>query len=116
MTTPTFTPPTQPAVDYESETQFRTLEADFGDGYSQRAGDGLNNVSVEPRIRFASITGTQKDTIMTFMTARKGYEAFYFTLPDEITARKFTCSKPNKKHLGNDLWDVTLDLKEVFDL
>ena len=44
MALDTFSPPIEPTVSSTKEISYNVLRADFGDGYSQRAADGLNNV------------------------------------------------------------------------
>ena len=38
----TFTPPSNPDIGSSGQHKFRILEANFGDGYTQAAGDGIN--------------------------------------------------------------------------
>lgn len=59
---------------------FRTLKAQFGDGYAQEAADGINNKTNSWPLQFA---GTKADmqAIVDFFDAHAGYQAFYWTPP-----------------------------------
>jgi len=47
MTLQTFTPPIQPSVGATNKPKVKILKADFGDGYTQAAADGTNNIRAE---------------------------------------------------------------------
>ena len=112
----TFTPGVNPAIDaYGKQTKTKILQADFGDGYSQRAAAGLNSVARELTLEFRAVSVETADAIEAFMEARKGYEAFYYTLPDEDTARKWKAPDWSRSAAG-PLRNVSVKLEEVFDL
>jgi phage-related protein len=62
------------------QVTLRTLSAQFGDGYSQAAGDGLNNKVQSWPLQFA---GRQAEilAIQDFLDRHKGYKSFYWTPP-----------------------------------
>lgn len=57
----------------------RVLKAQFGDGYAQRALDGLNAKESTWEVRFANRSTTEATAILDFLDARQGVEAFLFT-------------------------------------
>jgi phage-related protein len=114
---PTFTPPINPSYDSSSkEVRFRIKASEFGDGYRQRSGDGLNARGENVTLAWDHIDTTDADAITAFLDARGGWEAFDYTLPDEVTARKWTCESYSKSWEAKDLWRLTATLKEEFDL
>ncbi len=80
------------AIDHGSARKVdqRVLRADFGDGYSQRAVDGLNTARQEWQLQWTQLTKAQATQLKDFFIARGGAEAFNWTPPDEATARKWT--------------------------
>ena len=68
----------------------RVLAAAFGDGYSQRTGDGINIALEDWSVTFSARTNSERDTILAFLEARNGIEAFDWTSP-RGTVGKFIC-------------------------
>lgn len=58
----------------------RTLSASFGDGYTQRAGDGINSKGVEWPLEFVGPRSVI-DPIAGFLDTHGGYMAFSWTPP-----------------------------------
>ena len=114
--TETFTPPFNPDWGLVRQQKPRTLKAEFGDGYAQRAGDGPNNMPVTLDVTWTNLTSAQKNDILTFFKARKGFEAFYYTYQDETTARVYICETWSHTHSDADNYTVTATLQQVYDL
>ena len=97
-----FSPPSAPSVTGTSKTVTpRVKRADFGDGYSQRAVDGLN---------------TNADTIENFMIARGGSDVITYTLPLESASLKWTNGAVKRTYLGGSRVNLSVDLTQEFDL
>lgn len=115
----TFAPAITPSVSgIAEEVAPRVLGADFGDGYTQRAGDGLNAIARTVQLTWPAMTFANANAIEAFFEARRGYEAFLWTNP--ITPgveRKWTAPKWNKATVGStDLATITATFKQEFDL
>lgn len=80
------------APDFSSEVDEkpRVLSSQFGDGYQQRAGDGINIRAQVWNLTFASRTSTERDAILAFLRARNGIESFDWTAPDGVVG-KYIC-------------------------
>lgn len=98
MATPTFTwvvdTQAQPTIGYTVRT------AQFGDGYAQDVGEGINNKTESWEVTF---TGSDTDVlaIMDFMDALAGYKAFFWTNPlGKIGLYK--CKNPQPTEVGGD--------------
>lgn len=118
MPATTFTPPLPPNTSSDKGIEFRTREVDFGDGYSQRAGDGLNSEFRTFNFNWEGITSDQAQEIEDFIIEQAGYRAFKYTLPDEEIERLWRPDpKSYKKMYGNGgLYNVSFMAKEVFDI
>ena len=70
------------------------LEAKFGDGYSQRAGDGINTNLESWEVEATGIPSYDAYQIDTFFSARGGHEAFQWTSPAYTAVEKnYICRK-----------------------
>jgi phage-related protein len=110
MTTPTFN--WKHDAKPTGTKTFRVLGAQFGDGYKQRAADGINNDSQSWPLTF---TGRSTDLapIMAFLDARAGWQSFYWTPP--LGAQGFyTCDKYDRRQLGGDAWQITATFEQSF--
>lgn len=100
----------------KAKREFRVLRADFGDGYSQRAPDGLNSKKETWSLKWDYLDLTEYNTINNFLTARKGTEAFLWTPPYQTVARKFICSSFEASIPAYNLYEITAEFEEVYDL
>lgn len=98
-------------------TDFRILEAPFGDGYSQRASDGLNSVQRIWNIVWTARPDADIDSLYDFLVGLLGYDKFQWTAPDESTERDWVCKKPlNKTPITAGYSTLKAVFEEVFDL
>lgn len=113
-----FTPPVAPNTSSDKGIEFRTLEVDFGDGYSQRSGDGLNATKRTFSFSWEGLTSSQATEIENFILTQAGYRAFTYTLPDESTSRVWRpMPKSFKRTYGNGgLYNLSFQAEEVFDI
>lgn len=75
---------------------YRTLENDFGDGYTQTTGDGINNVLEVWNVIWDKITDVQADEIEAFLDARAG-APFYWVTPKGNT-KVFVSGQPARTY------------------
>lgn len=82
-------PETFPSIDPDRNSkktvEHKIFRADFGDGYSQTAKDGINNVKRQWSLSFSGYPADLIDAITDFLDARGSNEAFYWTPPFEET-------------------------------
>jgi phage-related protein len=117
MTTPTFTPPTEPGPSSTTKTTTpRALIARLGDGFSQRSPDGLNYIGRSVSLDWPALSSTDADTIESFFIARGGAETFFYTLPLEATQYKWTNGPIKRTYLGASVVRLNVTLTQEFDL
>ncbi len=98
------------------EQEFRVTRADFGDGYTQRSADGLNNTPRTLNLTWELNSASEIATIETFLRARGGAETFDYTPPSESVQLKWTCGGFTKTP-GNGLYStLTAVFNQEFDL
>jgi phage-related protein len=110
MTTPTFTwaPTGQP----NGTLKFRVRTAQFGDGYSQRVADGINNkISSWP----LTFVGKKADmqAIAAFLDERAGWQAFNWTPPAGVQGY-YQAGEYNLSPIGGDVYTLTVTFQQVF--
>ena len=112
----TFPNTVSPIRSSNKQTETRVLEANFGDGYSQRAADGINNVIDVWSLEWVALDSTNYQEIETFLRDRGGWDSFDFTPPGESTSKKFVCKQWNTSHHGNNLYSISATFRQVFDV
>jgi phage-related protein len=107
----TFTPPVPQSPGTKMSPEIKTLEASFGDGYTQGSPDGVQNVREVASLNWAVLLEDQADAIYSFLKAHKGSIPFYYALRDGVV-RKWTCKEFSR------LWDtpntITATFRESF--
>ncbi|WP_375745373.1 phage tail protein [Corallococcus interemptor] len=74
--------PFTPDYGAQADSVPRVRKAQFGEGYTQRSGDGLNPVLRRWARQFSSLTKLDADSLESFLRARVGVEPFEFVTPD----------------------------------
>lgn len=75
-----------PSSGFQNQVKTSALAAQFGDGYSQRVPQGINNISKEWSLTWVNRSYSHCQDILDFFEARKGTEAFLWTPPKNIVA------------------------------
>jgi phage-related protein len=96
------------------EKEPKVMESKFGDGYSQRVADGINNNLQTWQISFTKRSGADVDAIYDFLEARGGVESFEWTPRGEQTPRNFICKKWTRRFDHYDVVQaISFSLEEV---
>lgn len=93
----------------------RIRVTDFGDGYTQRTGDGLNTQRQLWGVEFIK-DSTSIDAIETFLETTEGYASFDWTPPGQSTALKFRYTDYNREPMGPLADRLTATFRQEFDL
>lgn len=98
-----------------------TLVANFGDGYEQRLGDGINSVRYTFSLSFNNRTIDEIDEIADFLEERSGLTSFNYTFKDttaagEETTVKVLCEAYDVTYISDEFASLTTSFREVFDL
>jgi phage-related protein len=99
----TWVPPQQPSQAGSKVTDTpRVLSSNFGDGYVQRAPDGINYLNGQCSLTWNSISETNWLTITQFFEAHFTIP-FLWQLPDETTPRQWVVTTWSKGWLVNNV-------------
>lgn len=97
-------------------TSYRVKRVDFGDGYAQRAKDGLNTVRQQWRLVWERIPDTLAEELRVFFNTRAGVEAIEWTPFNQLTELKWTAAGFTSKPVGANISTVSVTLTQEFDL
>lgn len=102
--------------------EFRTLEAQFGDGYSQSVGDGINtrvqswNIAAIGNLAPGACPADKGDylAIKAFLDARQGWQSFLWTPPGESEGL-YRCTSYSPTKTGPNIWSLSATFTQVFN-
>lgn len=92
----------------------RVLETQFGDGYSQRVGDGINTNPQTWSLNFSARDETDATAILAFLDALGGVAYFSWTDPNGNTGN-YICQEYGSSRTSPLLYEVTATFIQVFD-
>lgn len=116
MMTDVFSPPVEPSINSSRKITMRTLENNFGDGYVQRSGDGINTRGETWQAEWQALTQEQADEIEAFFEAHLGYISFFWQAPKASFAQKYRCREWQRGFPSGNLVSISATLEMVFDL
>lgn len=102
-------------VSSRKSTKARVVRTNFGDGYSQRIGDGLNAVRDEWNVQWTNITAADKETLVQFFEGLAGVTSFQWTPQGDSAAKNFTCAEWNVTPKNAYYYSLTAKFTQEFD-
>lgn len=103
-----------PSRSFRKTKKTRVRVSSFGDGYEQRALDGINTIGQEFQLQFTNISISSAQDIDDFLDARGGLEAFYWTPTGDATQMLFKCEEWDVEYSSHISRSVTATFKRVF--
>jgi len=97
------------------ETTPRVLKNEFGAGYTQRAGDGINTMLKKWAVEVIGDVSTI-DAVEDFLEARGGWDDFDWTPPRAAASSKYICPTWSREFYGDDVDKMIMSFEEVADL
>lgn len=97
-------------------TKFHTITTKFGNGFGQRAPDGINNKVDTWLLNWTNISPTDKDTLVNIFDLVGGWDYLLWTPYSELTQKRFIITESGyttTPKTGN-LFDVSVELEQVF--
>ena len=95
----------------------RVYSAQFGDGYSQRVGNGINPLDEVFSLNFANRTKADIDQITNFLETKAGITSFNFTYSESggETTIKVLCPDWSQSWAYDDYYDLQTKLVRVYE-
>lgn len=103
-----------PSYDSSQDSEAKLREAKFGDGYSQRAGVGINNIAGTWSLVFNNKSLAEKRAITDFLKAHSDGRSFPWTPYDELSEIKVYCSKWKSVAVDYDTYNVTCTFTRTY--
>lgn len=101
-----------PRVNPRGQVKLRTLEAKFGDGYTQTAADGINNKVESWPLEFVGPEARIAE-IVAFLDRHGGYRSFLWTPPLGIEGL-FLAKEYAPVALGAGLFSISVTFQQTF--
>lgn len=89
-------------------------EAQFGDGYSQRAVHGLNNIKNIFNLNWDLLSSSEATIILDYLSGKNGATKFDWVDPDSISYQ--VICKEWSYNRTNERYSIQAKFDEVFDL
>lgn len=99
--------------------KFQTITALFGDGYMQRAGDGINQKREMWALIWDNLDQTQRDILWVFIDEVKMSDVIEWTAPGDLTEKKWIIDPEGdvtEQAKAGDIYTVGFTLRRMFDL
>lgn len=102
------------------DTTPNVLVQRFGDGYEQRAINGINNIKETYALSFRARTKAFIDDVSSFLDGTNGVTKFTFRFPDTNStgnekAVKVVCEKYSVNYEYDDYYSLSLTLRRVYE-
>lgn len=105
-----------PSKSFSKTIKPRVLNAQFGDGYSQRVVNGINSITREWSVSFNSKPLNEINAIEDFLSARKGSEGFLWTPPGESTSYAVICPDWSRTYDTHISASLQVKFVQIFDV
>ena len=105
-----------PDVPVGESREPRVLTAEYGDGYIERAADGLNTDRRTFSLSWTNIATNTRLKISEFFETHKGYIAFEWVPIDETNTIKVICKTWNVEKQDAGVHSLNAEFMQVFDV
>ena len=96
--------------------QPRVLAVRFGDGYSQRSGDGINNEPQSWALTFTNVADNVADAMIGFLRNAAGTQAFFWVPPRSTTTIAVICGAWRRAVSSRNANVIQLTFEQVPEL
>jgi phage-related protein len=103
----------------QKTVKYTTITSQFGDGYMQRAGDGINKKGENWLITYDNLDQTQRDLLWVFIEIVQQSDVIEWTAPGDLVEKKWIIDPASdiaEQAKAGAIYTVRFTLKRVFDL
>lgn len=104
----------RPTTGTGREVTPRVLTASFGDGYSQRVGDGINTLDTKASVIFEAMTRTEAQATEAFFARHSGFKSFLWTFPGDTEQKRWIARSWRTSTVSFDVMSITVEFERVF--
>ena len=102
-----------PSYPLKEQSSIAVSRVKFGSGYEMAVQFGINQDLKKYSLTFTNISTTDRNTIVNFLEARKGTEAFDWTPPNQSSSSKYRCSDWDDTLVAANIYVLNADFVEV---
>lgn len=103
-----------PSYDSSQDSEAKLRVTSFGDGYSQRAAVGINNIADTWSLSFSNRSTSEKQAIINFFRDHRDGRSFTWTPYDDVNEIKVYCSKWKSSSAGYDIYNISCTFMRVY--
>lgn len=109
----------KPSYDANIRNTPKIIINQFGNGYEQRANDGINNNLINFTLRFDNRNEQETVSILHFLAQRNGKESFVYNLPTIYAKNplnlntRFTCMNWESIYVSYNNYQISCEFREV---
>lgn len=104
-----------PSIGFTQDVTPKVYIARFGDGYSQRAPFGLNNIQRTWNLQFNNNSISTSSAIEAFLASKKGSMSFTWLPPGETTEVRVLCTKWTKTYDNSITRSINATFERVYE-
>jgi phage-related protein len=95
---------------------YRVLSAQYGDGYSQEARDGINNVVDEWTVHYPNLVQADRDNLVAFLDSNGASVSWTWTAPGDSGSKNWKLTKDgwSETFLAGNVYSITFNARQVF--
>jgi phage-related protein len=105
--------------DSDVEYMFREISAQYGDGYEQRAPDGINAVKESWTVNWGALTQVEFSALRTSILSVGTWGIITWTPCDDTVQKKFRIKKGSslrRSRVANGIYKCSIQIEQVFDI
>lgn len=99
-------------MDSTGGKEFRVREVSFGDGYSQVAGDGINTIRQQQKIKYVGLKDEMLE-VVDFLDRHAGYKPFIFKHP-VMGEGVYLVDKYSYAPIASDFYSITFNIEQAY--
>ena len=100
----------------QAKTSYKIIEVKYGNGYSQRAGDGFNNAQASWNVAWENIDSSTFTSLINALDSAGGVDYFTWLAPGDLVTKKFIIKEHSRSALAGSVFAVSATLEQCFDL
>jgi phage-related protein len=100
----------------QGQTAYKIIEVKYGNGYAQRAGDGINPIQGSWNVEWGVLSAGELGTIVTAFDTARGVDYFTWTPPGDASSKKWVVKQHSRTPLSGDQYSVAATLEETWSL
>lgn len=94
---------------------YKTLTAEFGNGYSQTAPDGINNVRDEWNLSYENLTDAERTTVVAALDAVQTWDYLTWQAPGDAASKRWKVTPEGwSERTTGTHWTISFVVKQVY--